>query len=84
MPSSRKFIAERPGFANSDVLSRSPAFLKGAKHFIVSANCDLLDEPTRLSAVTRRKAMKLKHGDIHELSAKWNVGECWYMDWRRE
>ena len=79
----RAVVAERLGFTNPGVLSRSPSFLKGVRRITLSANYEPLDESVRFSAVTRRKIMKLKDEDSHALSAQINAGECWCMDWTR-
>ena len=77
-------VAERLGFTNSEVLSRSPSFLKGVGRLAVPANYELLDESVRPSAVTRRRSMKPKEEDIHTLSEMMDVSEFWYMDWTRK
>ena len=43
-----------------------------------------MDESARLSAVARRKIMKLKDEDSHAPSAKMDAGEFWYMDKTRD
>ena len=48
-------IAERFGFTNHDVLSRSPFFLKGVKGLVLPADYEPLNESARLSAATRRR-----------------------------
>ena len=55
---SHTIVAERLEFTNPGVLSQSPSFLKGVKHFVVPANYEPLDESARLSAVTRCTTMK--------------------------
>ena len=72
MLSKHTVAAERLGFTNSDVLSLSPTFLKGVKHFTMRVNYGPLDESVRLSAAARRNIMKLKDEDSHALSAKMN------------
>ena len=72
----RAVVAERLGFTNPGVLSRSPSFLKGVGRITLSANYEPLDESTRLSAVARRKIAMRKDEDSHALSVKMDVGEC--------
>ena len=77
-------VAERLGYTKPDVLSRPLFFRKGAGRFAVPANYGPLDESVRLSALTRCRIMKPKDEYSHALSAKMDVGECWYMDWTRK
>ena len=69
-------VAERRGFNNSEVLSRSPSFLTGVERLAVPANYGTLDRAMRLSAVHRRKIMELREEESHALSAKMDVGGC--------
>ena len=50
-------VAERFGFANRDVNSRSPSFLKGIRSFVVPADYEPPGVSARLFAVTRRAPM---------------------------
>lgn len=55
---SHEVVAERLGFTNRDVLSRSLAFLTGVGSFAVPACYEPLDETVCLFAVAQRKIMK--------------------------
>ena len=77
-------VAERLCFTNPMVLSRLPSFLKVFGLITFPANYEHLNEPTRLSAVARRKAMKPKDEDSHAPLAEMDMGECWYVDWGRK
>ena len=77
---SHEVAAERPGFANRGVLSRSPTFLTGVRSSVVTASYGPLDESARLSAVAQRKIIKLKDKGSFELTFSRHVGECWSMD----
>ena len=74
---SHEVVAERLGFSNRDVLSRFPVILTGVRSFVVPACYKPLDESARLSAVNRRKIMKLKDKGSLELAFSRHVGECW-------